>query len=103
MEEAVDAAEIDERTVVGNVLNDAFEDLALGEHVERVLFLLRVFFLEERLAREDDVAALLVHLDDTHAQLLAAERVEVSHGAHVDLRSRKERPNADVDSKTAFD
>ena len=79
------------------------EHLALGQRLERVLLLLGVLLLEEDLAREHDVAALLVHLDDAHAQLLAAQRVEVAHGAHVDLAAGQERPHADVDGKATLD
>ena len=102
MEQAVDAAEIDERAVVGDVLHHALEHLALGEGVERVLLLLGVLFFEERLARQHDVAALLVHLDDAHPQFLAAQRVEV-RAAHVDLRSGQERADADVHRQAALD
>src|SRR6266851_73739 len=103
VQQAVDAAQIDERAVVGDVLDDALEDLAFGEDVERVLLLLGVLLFEERLARQHDVAALLVHLDHAHAQLLAAQRVEISHGTHVDLRSGQERADADVHCETALD
>ena len=103
VQQAVDAAEVDERAVVGDVLDDAAEHLALGERLERVLLLLGVLFFEQRLAREHDVAALLVDLDDAHAQLLAAQRVEVAHRAHVDLRAGQERADADVDRQPALD
>ena len=103
VQQAVDAAEIDERAVVGDVLDGALEHLAFGERVQRVLLLLRVFLLEEDLAGEHDVAALLVHLDDAHPQLLAAQRVEVADGTHVDLRARQERADADVDGEAALD
>src|SRR5205823_4531586 len=86
-----------------DVLDDALEHLALGERLERVLLLLRVLFFEQRLARQHDVAALLVDLDDAHPQLLAAQRVEISHGTHVDLRSGQERADADVDREAALD
>ena len=79
------------------------EHLALGERVERVLLLLRVLLFEEHLAGQHDVAALLVDLDDAHAQLLAAQGIEVAHRAHVDLRARQERAHADVDGKAALD
>src|SRR5262249_19669158 len=49
VQQAVDAAEIDERAVVGDVLDDAAQDLALGERVERVLLLLGVLLFEEHL------------------------------------------------------
>ena len=55
------------------------------------------------LAREHDVAALLVDLDDAHAQLLAAQRVEVAHRTHVDLRAGQERADADVHREAALD
>ena len=103
VQQAVDAAQIDERAVVGDVLDDALEHLAFGERLERVLLLLGVLFLEQRLAREHDVAALLVDLDDAHAQLLAAQRVEVADRTHVDLRPGQERADADVDREPALD
>ena len=103
VQQAVDAAEIDERAVVGDVLDGALEHLAFGERVQRVLLLLRVFFLEENLAGEHDVAALLVDLDDAHPQFLAAQRVEIADRTHVDLRAGKEGADADVDRQTTLD
>src|SRR3954469_17474449 len=85
VEQAVDAAQIDERAVVGDVLDGAAENLPLGQRLERGLLLLGVLLLEEGLAREDDVAALLVDLDDAHPELLPLERVEVAHRTDVDL------------------
>ncbi len=103
VQQAVDAAQIDERAVVGDVLDDALEHLAFGEGLERVLLLLGVLFFEERLARQHDVAALLVDLDHAHAQFLAAQRVEVPHGTDVDLRTGQERADADVHREPALD
>ena len=103
VQEAVDAAEVDERAVIGDVLDDALEHLALGEGLQRVLLLLGVLLFEERLAREHDVAALLVDLDHAHAQFLAAQRVQVPDGTHVDLRSGEERADADVHGEAALD
>ena len=103
VQQAVDAAEVDERAVVGDVLDHAAEDLALGQRVERVLLLLGVLLFEERLAGQHDVAALLVDLDDAHAQFLAAQGVEVAHRAHVDLRAGQERADADVHREPALD
>ena len=68
-----------------------------------MLLLLGVLLFEEDLAREHDVAALLVDLDDAHAEFLAAQRVEVAHGAHVDLAAGEERAHADVDGEPALD
>ena len=103
VQKPVDAAQVDERAVIGDVLDGALEHLALGERVQRVLLLLRVLLLEEDLAGQHDVAALLVDLDDAHPQFLAAQRIEIAHGAHVDLRAGQERADADVDGEAALD
>ena len=103
VQQAVDAAEIDERAVVGDVLDDAAQDLALGERLERGLLLLGVLLFEEDLAREDDVAALLVDLDDAHAELLPLQRIEVADRSNVDLAARQERADADVHREAALD
>src|SRR5215212_9416897 len=103
VEQAVDAAKIDERTVVGDVLDDAAEDLAFGERVERVLLLLGVLLFEKHLAGEHDIAALLVDLDDAHPEFLAAQRVEVPDRTDVNLRAGEERANADIDGQASLD
>src|SRR5579864_2056758 len=103
MKQPVDAAEIDERPVVGDVLHDALEDLALCEGLERVLLLLGVLLFEQRLPRQHDVAALLVDLDHAHPQLLAAQRVEVADRTHVDLRAGEEGADADVHGQATLD
>src|SRR5260370_1363038 len=59
--------------------------------------------LDERLAREHDVASLLVDFDHAHAQFLPAQRVEVANGADINLRTREERAHANVDRKAALD
>src|SRR5262249_739203 len=103
VQESVDAPQIDERAIVGDVLDDAAEDLALGERVERVLLLLRVLLFAEHLPRHHHVAALLLHLDEAHAELLAAQRIQVTHGTDVDLRAGKERADTDVHGESALD
>src|ERR1043165_3763526 len=103
MQQAVDAAQIDERAVVGDVLDDPLEDLALGECLQGVLLLLGVLLFEQRLAGEHDVAALLVDLDHAHAQFLAAQRIEVAHRANVDLRAGQEGAHPNVDGEAALD
>ncbi len=103
VQQAVDAAEVDERPVVGDVLDDALEHLALGQRLERVLLLLGVLLLEQRLAGQHDIAALLVDLDDAHPQLLAAQGVEVADRTNVNLRAGKKGADADVDRQAALD
>src|SRR5687768_8626136 len=103
VEQAVDAAEIDEGAVVGDVLDHAAQHLALGQRFERRLLLLGVLLFEEDLAREDNVAALLVDLDDAHAELLPLQRIEVADRSNVDLAAGQKRADADVHRQAALD
>ena len=68
----------------------------------RALFVLLAF--EQFLARYDDVAALLVQLDDGDFDGLALHAVEVADGTHIHLRTGQERARAEnVDGEAAFD
>src|SRR6202035_2007435 len=91
VEEAVDAAEIDEGAVLGDVLDDALDHLALLEGEESLGLLLVALLLEKDAAAEHDVAALLVELDDLELVGLPDELVQVADGPEVDLRSGEER------------
>jgi hypothetical protein len=77
VKEAVDAAEVDEGAVVREVLDDALEDAPVGERRGGFLLLDLGDLVEDRLAREDDVAALLVERDDAELELAALEDVEI--------------------------
>ena len=68
----------------------------------RALFVLLAF--EQFFARDDDVAALLVELDDGDFDGLALHAVEVADGAQVYLRAGQEGARAEnVDGEAAFD
>ena len=97
VQEAVDAAEVDEGAVLGEVLDDPLDDLAFLELLEGHPLQLGALLLQEHAARQHDVAALLVELDDLEAVRLADEGVEVAHRAQVDLRARQERLHAAAD------
>ena len=64
MEQAVDAAEIDEGAVIGDVLDDTLDHLALGEALDQAGALLGAGLFEDRAARHDDVAAAAIHLEN---------------------------------------
>ena len=94
---------IDERAVVGEVLDGAGEDAALFQSGERDRLLRVLVLFEELLAGDDDVAALLVELDDADFDLGADVAVEVAHRTNLDLRAGQECLDADVDGKTTLD
>src|SRR5262249_41499453 len=64
VQQAVDAAEIDERTVVGDVLDDALHDGALFQRLQQLGALFAHARLDDCAAREHDVIALAIELDD---------------------------------------
>src|SRR2546422_4095593 len=100
VQQAVDAAEIDERAVVGDVLDRAFEDDALLEDLERLLLERRPLALEHRTARDDDVAARAIELEDGKAAALANVAIEVAGGPQVGMRAGQEGGDADVHLET---
>src|SRR6266699_2906600 len=64
VEQAVHAAQVDERAEVGDVLHDAFADLTDLQLLHQDVALGLTLRLEQHAARHDDVAATLVELDD---------------------------------------
>src|SRR3989454_560826 len=103
VQEPVDPTEVDERAIVRNVLDGAREHHALGQHLERVLLLLLALLLEDRAAREHDVAAAAVELDDLGPNRLADHGGQILHRAQVHLGARQERLDPDVDREAALD
>src|SRR5260221_2925613 len=103
MQEAIDAAEIDERTVVGDVLDHAVEDLAFGQRAHQAGTVLGAGLFHHGTARHDDVAAAAVHLEDGELLGLAHQRTDVAHRAHIDLAARQEGHGAGkVDREAAL-
>ena len=74
MQQAVDAAEIDERAVVGDVLDDALDDLAFFEVLDDFRTLLGAALFENGAARHDDVAAAAIHLEDLEGLRVVHQR-----------------------------
>src|SRR5438477_478138 len=94
VQQAVDAAEVDERAVVGDVLDDALDGGAFLQRGEQLLALGTRGLLEHRAARHDHVVPLAVELDDLELHLLALVGRGVLHRAQIDQRARQESANA---------
>src|SRR5690606_4692344 len=90
VEEAVDAAEVDEDAEVDDVLDGPLEHLADLERVEDLLPLLHEVLLDQRLVADDDVAVGRVDLDDLELHRLVEVRVEVAHRPDVHLGAGEE-------------
>src|SRR5207302_2044470 len=103
MQQSVDAAEIDKSAVIGDVLDDAVEDLALLEAGDELGALLGTAFLEDGAARHDDVAARAVHLEDLEGLRRSEQRSDIAHRPDVDLAAGQKRDGAvEVDGKPAL-
>ncbi len=103
VQQAIEAAQIDECAVVGQVLHRSGEDAALFEGREGDGLLGVLLLFEELLAGDDDVAALLVQLDDADFDLRADVAVEIADRANLDLRAGQERLDADIDGQATLD
>jgi hypothetical protein len=103
VDQAVDTAEVDERTEVDDRRHDTGADLPLLELLEERGADLGLGLLEPRAARQDHVVAVLVELDDLGLDLLADVRLEVADTAHLDERRREEATQADVEDETTLD
>src|SRR5581483_513648 len=102
VEEPVDAAEVHEGPVVGDVLDGAFEDDAFLEDLQRLRLERRALPLEDRAPRDDDVPARAVELEDREAAPLAEVAIEVPRRPQVGMRAGEERGDADVDAQPAL-
>ena len=104
MQQAVDAAEVDERAVVGDVLDRALDDLAFGEVGDDLMALLGAALFEHGAARDDDVAAPAIHLEDLERLRDVHQRGDVANRADVHLAARQEGDGAvEVDGEAALD
>ena len=102
--QAVDAAEIDEGAVIGDVLDRAFEHLTFGERGDELGPLLGALLFEHGAARHDDVAAAAIHFQDLERLRHVHQRADIAHRADVDLAARKERDGAvEIDGEAALD
>src|SRR5690606_37262071 len=104
VKQAIDAAEVDKRTVIGDVLDHAVDDLAFLELLDDLRTLLGTALFENGTARHDDIAAALVHLEDLERLWHVHERADVADRTDVHLRARQERHGAfEVDREAALD
>jgi len=91
VQQAVDAAEVDERTEVGDVLDDAAANLALLQLGDEVLLLGLALLLEHDAAADHHVPTPLVLLDDAAVDVLADQVLQVGDLTQGHLGPRQER------------
>ena len=104
VQQAVDAAEVDEGAVVGQVLDDTDDLLAFLQGGQEGLTLGAVLGLEHGATGNDDVVALRVELDDLEVEFLVLQVGRVAHGADIHQGTRQEGADGvDVDGEATLD
>ena len=104
MQQAVDAAEIDEGAVIGDVLDHALDHLPLFEVGDDLMALLGAGFFENGAAGDDDIAAAAIHLEDLERLRHLHQRRDVADRTDVDLAARQEGHGAvEIDGEAALD
>src|SRR5258706_4670079 len=94
VQQAIDATQVHERAVVGDVLHHALHDRAFLERLVLLLALDTGGLFHDGTARDHDVVPLAVELDDLELELLAFEVRGVLHGTQVDERAGQEGADA---------
>ena len=104
MQQTIDTAEIDERAVIGDVLDHAFENLAFLEVGEKLVALLGPGFFQNGAARNHYIAAASIHFEDLERLRRAHERADITDRTDIDLAAGQECDGAGkIDRKAAFD
>ena len=90
VDQTVYAAQVDEYTIRGDVLNGSFENLTLLQLRDDFLLLLFQFSLDESLVADNNVLVFLIDLDNLELHCLAHENIVVTDGLNVNLRAGEE-------------
>src|SRR5690606_21159629 len=97
-------AALAERTVVGAVLDHALDHLTLFEVLDDLGALLGTALFEHGAARNHDVAAAAIHLEDLEGLRVVHEGRDVADRTDVDLRTRQEGDGAvEIDGEATLD
>ena len=102
VDEAVHAAEVDEGAEVDDRGHDAPAALAGLEVDEELAALLLLGLLQPGPARQHDVVAVAVELDDLGLDAAAHVRLQLADPAQLDQRGGQEAAQPDVDDEAAL-
>src|SRR5579864_5378256 len=104
VKEPIDAAEIHERAIVGNVLDHTFDHLFFLETGNQRGAFFGAALFEHGAARNNDVAAPAIHFQYLKRLRLIHQRTDITHRTHIDLAAGKKRDRAiEIDGEAALD
>ena len=88
MQESVKPAQVDKGTVISDVLDDAFDDRALLEFLEELLFHLLAALFQNGPAGDDNIIAFLIMFKNTEFVAFTNQLVEITNRLEIDLGAR---------------
>ena len=101
--QTVYAAQVDEYTIRGNVLDGTLENLTFFEFGDDLFLLLLELGLDESLVRNNHVLEFLIDFNHLEFHRFSYEYIVVADGFHVDLRTGQECFDAKyIDNHTAL-
>ena len=104
VKQAIDAAEVNEGAVVGDVLHHAIDHLALFELGDDLGALLCARLFKDGAAGNDNIAAPAIHLQDLEGLRHVHERRHILDGPDVDLAAGQEgHGSVEIDGEAALD
>ena len=104
VQQPIDAAQIHERAVIGDVLHHAVEHHAFLQALDQLAALLGPRFLQHGPAADDDVAPRPVHLQNLERLRRPHQRPHVPNRADIDLAARQKRHRpAKINGEPALD
>mmetsp|Transcript_18126 Transcript_18126/g.28108 ORF Transcript_18126/g.28108 Transcript_18126/m.28108 type:complete len:371 (+) Transcript_18126:91-1203(+) len=104
VQQAVNAAEVNKRTVFGDVFDHTVDRLAFGQVADDFCALFGTGLFEDRTTGHNDVATTTVHLQNLERLLQTHQWASVTHWAYVNLGTRQEGHGAaKVNCEAAFD
>src|SRR5690606_35806105 len=104
VQQAIDAAQIHERTVVGQVLHDTLDHHAFLQGFQQSFALGGVFRFHDRAAGNHHVVALRIQLDDFEVQILAFQVGDIANRTDIHQGVWQERADrTDIHGETTFD
>ena len=85
MQQTINTTKINKRTIISEILDDALDDLTLGQTGEQFVALFSTGFFQNGPARNNNIAASAIHLENLEWLRGTHERVDVADGPDVNL------------------
>src|SRR4029077_19473518 len=102
MQQAVDAAQVDKSAIVREVFHHAGHDGALLQVFKRCGLPFGAFLLYGQFARNHDVSAPAIQLDDFDGDVQTDEGIEVANRTRINLRTGHKPGDPDIHGEPAF-